>query len=283
MVHVWTATDGSDVVQDADFGHSVALCCDKKLLIVGAPYTNVGGFENSGSVFVFARDDAMNWTQTQMLTSSQPGNNHLFGWSVSLPDYMDPFDSIDRVVVAVGSPGSHEGIGGVFLYSLDGDTLSEEAVLVPTDGSPNDSFGWSTGVVMDGVVVGAPNAVQNQGAAYYFSYINNQYTQAQTIYANNATTGDLFGWSVSARKWKSNGKIYGKVLIGSGGRNEAHLYYFDRVDDTWKNSVMLHPSGVQNNGFGRSVDEDSTGVSHFLSVGAPLKDDSRGGVYLLRV
>ena len=87
---------------------------------------------------------------------------------------------------------------GVYVYVRSGEVWSEQAVLVPSDGT---AVMTSVGLDADTVVIGGSAAVinsnANQGAAYVFVRNGTTWLEQQRLTAGDGAAGDQFGKSVA--------------------------------------------------------------------------------------
>ena len=64
-------------------------------------------------------------------------------------------------------------IGAAYVFQLSGGTWRQQAILIASDGSTYDYFGWSVSISADYIIVGAPgtdtNRIVGRGAAHIFS------------------------------------------------------------------------------------------------------------------
>jgi hypothetical protein len=92
--------------------------------------------------------------------------------------------------------------GAVYVFRVfDGITISQVAKLTFTDGTVNDSFGYSVSVHGNFILVGAPganpnNSTINVGSAYLFGNPSNdpnipKWTQLQQIQPNDDNNNEL--------------------------------------------------------------------------------------------
>ena len=106
----WTETQkltASDAAEFEYFGHSVSISGDRA--IVGA-YSNDDAGSNSGSAYIFEKDESGNWTETQKLTASDAATDSQFGWSVSI--------SGDCAIVGANGKDNFTGSAYIFMQNL---------------------------------------------------------------------------------------------------------------------------------------------------------------------
>ncbi|MCB9854658.1 MAG: thrombospondin type 3 repeat-containing protein [Phycisphaerales bacterium] len=197
------------------FGRSMAASGDA--VVVGAPSedstaagingdqaNNAGNAQ--GAAYVFVRSGSI-WTQEAYLKASNPQVGATFGISVDISD--------NTLVVGAdregGPPGAPSQSGAAYVFIRNGETWSQQAYLKASNGDGGDSFGWSSAISGDTIVVGAKwedsdatgingNQTSNSGAisgaAYVFVRTDDDWNQQAYLKASNTNQGDLFGISV---------------------------------------------------------------------------------------
>ncbi len=152
-----------------------------------------------------------------------------------------------------------------------------QALLAASDGQEGERFGQGVALDGDTMVVGASQATVNgnerQGAAYVFQRTGAYWTDAVQVAKLTASDGDgfdYFGWGVA---------IQGDTIV-VGGYYATKAYVFVKPESGWSDmteTAALNASdGTIDDSFGRAVSiENDT-----IVVGAPFKDDSKGGVYV---
>ena len=221
----------SNTGADDNFGHSVSLSGDGKIMAVGAyaessSATGFGGNQadngasQAGAVYLFARAGGT-WLQQAYIKASNSGAADGFGYSVSL--------SVDGSTLVVGAPwesSSATGVGGnqadnsaknagaVYVFSRGGGTWSQQAYLKASNTDARDWFGYSVSLSADGnaLAVGASgesssalggdgsqadNSATGAGAVYVFSRGGGTWSQQAYLKASNPDLGDRFGFSTS--------------------------------------------------------------------------------------
>jgi len=200
-----TAADGSSL---DFFGYSVSI--DGDYCIIGAYGDDETGDE-SGSAYVFKRDGE-NWVQQAKFIASDGAKYDYFGKSVSI-------NGNYCVVGAFGDDDKLSSSGSAYVFKYDGESWSEQAKLLATDGTYNDRFGISVSINGDLCLIGAnkydENAL-NLGSAYLFKRTGEIWTQMSKITASDFETADYFGYSVSldddrciVGAYKDEGNTYG--------------------------------------------------------------------------
>ena len=253
-----TAADRDD---NDEFGNSVSI--DGDTALVGSFGDDDGG-ANSGSGYIFSRQEDGSWTQTAKLVASDASSGDLMGRrSISI--------SGDTAVV--GAYGN--GTGSVYIFTRQGDgNWLETAKITPADGGNGDEFGRNVSVDGDTIVVGARHndeAGEDSGATYIFNRQGDgSWTQTAKLTAADAAPGDRFGYSVFL---KGNTLAIGAYNDDDNGTDSGSTYIFQRqADGSWTQvNKIIAPDGAETDWFGYSVSTDGNN----LIVGA-FRDDDNG-------
>lgn len=269
-------TDANDY---ENAGSSISLNSDGSRIAIGMQNNDVGG-TNVGAVEIFSRSGTV-WSFESKLQASNKASGDYFGTSVKL--------SGDASKLVVGSPYSGGGdIGRVYLYTRTGTSWAETTILTPSDGLPDDNFGWFVDITTDGtrIAVGAPNAdpstLTNSGAAYVFKF-SGTWTQEIKLTASNKDVSDNFGTSLSINSDGTRLAV-GAPLSNPGSINDAGSVYvfFKNGSDVWSEEAILTGSDkAPNDKYGRSVSISNDGSQ--IAVGASTKivdGTGRGAVYI---
>jgi len=170
-------TSGEVPAQAAQFGYSVALKGD--VALVGAPYFDGGGVANPGAAYLFRRGAGGVWAQEVRL-SGPPQPNAYLGYALALD--ADAF---------VGAWGYNK----VHVFEREG-AHAQKAVITAPDAVFGDRFGAALAVDGARLVVGAPYANAQTGAAYVYEQIGNgNWLLASKITGLGA--GERFGTSLA--------------------------------------------------------------------------------------
>jgi hypothetical protein len=213
---------------DDQFGYSVSVSADGKVLAVGAIWEDSSGIgvgttpdegaSKSGAVYVYTRSGG-NWIFEAFLKASNTGANDQFGRSVSL--------SADGNTLAVGAlyeDSSGTGVGStpdegasdsgaVYVYTRSGGNWIVEAFLKASNTGADDQFGSSVSLSANGntLAVGADLEASSgtgvgstpdegafgSGAVYVYTRSGGIWIFEAFLKASNAGALDYFGYSVS--------------------------------------------------------------------------------------
>ena len=152
------------IVSDGDpqdsFGKSVSIWGD--VAVIGSHLDDDQG-ANAGAAYVFQKNASGVWLETQKIFASDGASGDFFGSAVSFQGDL----------LAVGAryhnSAGFSDSGSAYIFSSD---LSWTELLVASDTSKNDYFGWSVGISDDTAIVGAPqddDNGSNSGSAYIFT------------------------------------------------------------------------------------------------------------------
>jgi len=179
--------------------------------------------------------------------------------------------ALDGHTLVIGAPARDGWTGAAYVFRYDGTTWIEEACLMPHDLAPGDSFGCSTGVSGDTVVIGAYYDDDNgdaSGSGYVFRYDGSQWVEEAKLLPDDGAPDDMFGWSVDI--------FGGTVVIGApwdddyGDRSgSAYVFRFD--GSGWNQEAKLLPAdGAPVNFFG----ESAAVWGNTAIIGAAYDDDN---------
>ena len=279
------------------FGYSVALSADGRVMAVGSPYADTSKTD-AGIVYVFADDGAGGWSQEWALVASTIVANAHFGYSVSL--------SGDGEILAVGIPGMGGDMGAVALYSRDGGKWNKIGFANVSNPEAGDLFGAAVALSADGntLAVGAygedsdgssqsDNSATNSGAVYVFVndgsgiWTQQAYLKASDTTINSSDSfGDNFGRAldisadgntlvVGAMYEDSNAVNVNGDESDNSARNSGAAYVFVRDDaGNWNQLAYLKASNTdEGDWFGSAVAISADGK--VVAVGA-FGEDSDG-------
>jgi hypothetical protein len=199
------------------FGWSISMSGDGRTLAVGEPLedsaaTGVNGGQesnsedDSGAVYVFARDGPGTWIQQAYIKASEhnfpPGANadagDLFGTSVAL--------SRDGATLVVGAPVEGGGMwgdifphevttGAVYVFTRNGvGTWTQKSFIKPSNLGLGSLFGGKVALSGDGATLAAINS----GSVYLFARDGDVWTQQAEIERPVQSYG---GWNCSYGRW----------------------------------------------------------------------------------
>ncbi len=303
---------------DAGDGFGVSVALDAATLAVGAwredsGSTGVNGIEasnalqDSGAVYVFARDGAGTWTQQAFVKASNTNAMDEFGWSVALSgDTLvagAPFeDSAATGIDGDQGDNSAEAAGAAYVFRRFGESVwLQERYFKASNTGTNDRYGISVAAAEDTIAVGAffessaatgvygdqgDNSARFSGAVYVYRRDGfGFWNQEAYVKASNTGEDDWFGVSVAldgsnlavgARREESAAiGINGNGADDSAGDSGA-AYLFVRDDaGIWAQRAYVKAS---NTGAGDEFGASVTLSGDTFAAGAYLEDSNATGV-----
>jgi len=194
--------------EGAEFGQSLSLSLDGKILAVGAPFA-----EPAGAAYIFEFDAVHNlWQQQgmQLPTAGVPAPGAAFGYAVAL--------SGNQVVV--GAPLDRGEAGAAYLYTLA--PAQGPKQLLPPDPTSGAQFGVAVAFdrmddPSEKILVGARRANGDQGAAYLFS---SDGLSSCTLSPPPLQPGDEFGFETAIR----GGTLLVGAFMEKMGQGAAYIF-----------------------------------------------------------
>ncbi len=233
-----------DGVSGDTFGYSVAVAGDTA--VIGAVGDDDNG-DTSGSVYVFTRDGAGNWSQQAKLTASDATAFHRFGHSVAVAG--------DTAVIAANGDGDN-GIaaGAAYVFTRDGaGNWSQQAKLTASDAAASDRFGRSVAAMGDTAVIGSPDDDNSTGSAYVFTRDGaGNWSQQTKLTAADATAIDHFGGSVAVT---GDTAVIGSTNDNDGLSNGSAYVFTRDGAGNWSQLAKLTAS-----------DSDASGMSYIIPI-----------------
>jgi len=221
-----TASDGA---ANDDFGRAVAI---SGTLVLGGAHRNDDLGTDSGSAYLFSIAGC-EWNQfAQQTTHANPFDGDDLGFSTAI--------SGDTIVA--GAPFSYPLTGAAHVFERNAggaDHWGKVKTLLASDAAVQDSFGYSVGISVDTVLVGAPNdddAGSNSGSAYVFARNAggpDNWGQIKKLVASGAQTGDQFARSAAI---SGDTIVVGVPFDDPAGSNSGSVRVFARNaggQDNW--------------------------------------------------
>jgi FG-GAP repeat protein len=230
-------------------GFASAVAVDGNTAVVGAPFDDDLGFD-AGSAYVFVRNGSV-WTQEAKLLGSTSGANDWFGWSVAL----------NGNTAIVGAPQYFSGSGKAYVFVRNGSVWTEQQLLVISNPSGTDQFGFAVALNGDRALIGAPTHFDpNEGSAFVF-------LRSGTVWSEEA---ELHAWDGSESQFGIAVGLSGDTaIVGNRFDGPGSAFVFIRNGTQWFTEQKLVPNDSSSY-FGNAV-----AVSGDTAlVGAPGDDDN---------
>ena len=182
----------------------------------------------------------------------------------------------------------HNDAGSAYIFRFDGTTWAQQQKLVASDTAAFDMFGRAVAVEQGTILVGAPNANNNAGAAYQFvrddkgtpNPTDDTWSQSLQWGARDAATGDKFGWAIALDGTRS---VISALREDDGATNAGSAYVFLWQTNVWTEvGKLTAPDAAASDRFGESLDVEGDRIV----VGATDGDTgvaNSGSAYLFEV
>jgi len=271
-----TASDG----EAGDLFHVNSIYDD--YIVVGA-YQDDDNGDNSGSIYIFQRDETV-WNEMEKHIASDGEAGELFGGSVVI-------NGNRLVVSAYRDNDNGSNSGSMYLFQYDGVSWNEQEKIIAGNGDAGDYFGLPVDLNRNHILTGARNDDdngENAGAAYLYElrldpktiYVPAEYSTitAALAVANYGDTilvaPDTYPESIIMRA--------GVTLLSETGpeetiiaRNEVDYLVYGAPDAVIKGfTIADNDNGEGFPGSGILSDGDNTTICYCI-----IKNN-RGGIYL---
>jgi trimeric autotransporter adhesin len=206
-----------------NLGASVAI--SGNVIASGAPEATVNGQQIQGAVYIFTKPSGgwCNETQAAKLTAANGAQGDYLGDAVGI--------SGPIVVAGFGATvNGNQGQGAGYVFTKPGTGWHNEtqtAKLTASDGAAGDGLGTSVAISGTVILLGAPNAGQNQGAAYVFTkpgtgwHNETQTAKLTTAPGGAGLLGAYVALSGPLAAASANNAIYLFAKPGTGWHNET--------------------------------------------------------------
>lgn len=273
-------TDGKGDAGD-ELGSSVAISCDGRTALIGAPDANGG----QGAVYVFHVGSEGSWTSRSKpvatLTDAGGAADSYFGSSVAT--------SVQAKVALIGADGVNSATGAAYVFTAPSghawtSSSTPVATLTNSGGAAGDRSGQSVAISGDGstALVGATGAFPD-GAAYVFHVgTASSWTSTGTPTATLSVFEccDAIGSGV-ALSFKGTTALVGapNADVDRGEALVFHVY----TESSWKSTttptaVLTNGSALRGDHLGTSVALSSSGATAL--VGAAGVSRGTGASYV---
>lgn len=247
----------------AQFGMSVAISEDKKILVTGAPGASVDGEDlYAGTLHIFSNDNNDGFIHKQMLYKSQLDDVDNFGELIALSD--------NGNILAASTPLKDDGL--VVTFKNDNGGWAEYQTIYPPQQMKGSGFGKSIALSSNGniLVVGASMSGADHykeanylaGCAYVYLDNGTQWELLSTLENQSSKSEDRYGKSVAI---SGDGKT---IIVCSENADEyagaAQVYCSDDLRN-WSFKTKLSPQiNKPFSRFGSSVSINEDGSKIFL-------------------
>ena len=238
----------ADQTHEDTFGGSVGISGDGDTVVV----TTNNGMNGMGgnSAYIFTRSGST-WTQQSKIVASDETGSSYFGSAVSVSD------DGNTAILGAQTAGT---AGQSYIFTRSGSTWTQQSILVPSDGTSGDAFGFSASLSNDGntAIVGSrtkSTVGYSFGAAYIYTRSGSIWAEQSILLPDDASSGAEFGWSVSL----SNDGNTAIVSAWRENSNAGSAYIFTRSGSTWTQQSKIVASDAAAGRFGSSVSVSNDG------------------------
>lgn len=270
-----------------EFGTSVALSADGRLLLVGAlnESSRANGVDGNdsdnsyacaGAAYVFMREGNV-WAQRHYLKPSDTNFDMFFGGAVALSG-----DGRTIVVGAhgEGAAGGRPRSGAAYVFAASGSTWVQQAKLKGSTPQSGDQLTWkSLALSEDGNTLAAGayrrsahgEDLVEEGIVYVYARSNGIWSQQARLETAMPRPADSSMPRVLPLALSGNGNALAVGIHQTHAdpalRTRAAARLYSRGNGTWSEDAVLEANGVDIGAFEVSVALSSTGRS--LAIGTP--------------
>lgn len=227
---------------------------------------------NQGAAYVFERQPDGTWVETFKIEPVVPTAFDEFGWS----------STIDGDYAAVGAYRNDDvatDAGKVWVFERQPDASWVQVdVLIASDASASDDFGWSLSLSGETLLVGADRQAVPSGSAIGAVYVfdrqpDGTWDETQKLVGSDSISLDYFGWSVDIDGDQAIVGAYNAESFGDPFTwDEGAAYIFERIGGSWVQVERLEATdATTKDEFGYSV-----GISGGRAVVGAWDDDPLG-------
>lgn len=193
---------------------------------------------------------------------SQTAENKIFASDAELWDYFGNAVSIsadgNTALISAYSEDANglDGSGSVYVFVRLNGIWIEEARLTISDSERYDYLSSSVSLSDDGntALIGVYTKNNYTGAVYVFTRSNEVWTEQSKLTADDATSWDYFGYSVSLSGDAKTAVIGALWKTVDGFSSAGTVYVFTNSDDIWsQNTKLIVSDAASDDAFGCSV------------------------------
>ena len=263
----------SDRSEKVEFGDK-AVAIDGNFIAVGVwrQFSDATGgniLSGAGAVYLFERDNNGNWNEVQKIVASDREQGEWFGRSVDI--------SGNTLIVGASKEyltgNTNTQYGAAYIFERNGSGVWNEVQKIKPDYLVHQSkFGQSVSIDGDNIIIGAYRvdigSAADGGAAFIFNKDGlGVWNQVASIYDDDASTSDNFGFDVAIR---GDNAVVGAQQededeLGLNFMQEAGSTYIFNVNE--QNTLdPLNTLSVTNNNLKDSINTYPNPVKDILNV-----------------
>jgi hypothetical protein len=211
------------------------------------------------------------WTETQKLLDPDGGFDIGFGYSISLDG--------DTALIGCCDDDNGHYSGSAYILIRSGNTWTQQAKLLPSDGEAEEQFGSEACLQGDTALIGAfwdDDNGNHSGSAYVFTRTGTTWTQQQKLLPSDGVTDAQFGISIAL---DGNTALIGANRDDDNGNRSGSAYVYTRTGTTWTQQAKLNASdGGEEERFG--IDVALEGDTALIGAETSDNGDYCGSVYV---
>jgi hypothetical protein len=274
------ALSGETLVVGSDGETSAAKGIDGDQADTSAPF--------AGAVYVFMRSGTV-WSQQAYVKASNTHDQLWFGGAVAISGDTMAVGAVGDSSAATGIDGNQSDTsaarsGAVYVFVRSGTRWAQQAYIKASNTSASALFGRSVALEGDTLVVGAPGAASEAGAAYLFRRNGSTWSQEDLVKASNARASARFGDSVtlsgdtlaiaapgeSSRATGIGGDQGDTSMTGAGA-----VYVFERGAAGWTQKAYVKASNTR---AGATFGSSLAMMGAWLAVGSRYEAGASAGI-----
>ncbi len=210
-----------DGESDDRFGQVVALTDDGSTALIGATKVDGSNLEEVGAAYVFTRTDE-GWSQQAKLAPDDGDSQDYFGTTVAVAN-----GGSTALIGASRDDGPEtDEVGAAYVFVRDGANWSQQAKLMPDNGSLGESFGSAVALTEDGstALIGASRDNFRDGSAFVFARDGTNWSKQYKLTPDGG--GRLMGDAVALTDDGSTA-ICGAYRDNPNGLHSGSAYVFE--------------------------------------------------------
>lgn len=239
------------------FGESVSISGD--YAIVGSPYNDNNGNNNSGSAYIFEHN-GQEWTEQIILSPNDPESGDNFGFSVAI-------DGNYAIVGALHDDNDGDAdSGSAYIFYRGGSGWQQQAKITADDAAAGNYFGFSVAISGDYAIIGG---IYSSGA-YIFKRQGTSWLQQQKFITSYSGIGTAVAIS-------ENYAIASDCGDDDNGVNAGAVYIFRRDGLSWVEEQKITASdGGEGDNFGTAISL----TTNYAAISTKSNGSIPGAVYV---
>lgn len=233
----WTKETTLTTSGELNLGLNMILAQDGNTVILA----NASSNNSRGTVLAYKYYNN-NWGSTKFVENTNAPNNR-YGLGVAISSNAD--------ILAIGSPGSNQNQGAVYVYRWGSPTWSSPTQLFIQESGT--SFGNPIAMSGDGnrLAIGAITSNQNQGSVFIYQWNGTNWIQQKKLIASDGRSLDNYGQSLTM-SLDGNSIVVSspsKYIYQNSNQGTSYLYTWNTTD--WIETKLVYTNPSSNSLFGQ--------------------------------